>query len=123
MTVNIFAYLLIFLNPAARELFLDRGARPRAPKSGTRNKGLRWDWSVFLSRKQAFSKKKVFDGFGAFFLSRKQAFSKKCLRRIWERFLVPKMAQDTGLRGAKVAQRAKIFPGGRGGCPTSRAYV
>jgi len=34
----------------ARQLFLERGTRPRAPKSGTRNKGLRWNWSVFCPK-------------------------------------------------------------------------
>jgi len=79
----------------ARELFLDRGARLRAPKSGPRNKGLRWNWSVSLSRIQAFSKKKIkikkcLRRIWIVFLSRKQATSvlqKKGLRRIWSVFL------------------------------------
>jgi len=89
----------------ARELFLDRGARPRAPKSGTRNKGIRWNWNVFLSRKQAFSKKikKVFAGFGAF----------SC----------PKNGSGYRSQGGKSRPwGAKIFPGGAAAPPTSRAY-
>jgi len=40
----------------AGPIFGQGGARPRSPKSGTRNSGLRWNWRVFLSRKQEFSK-------------------------------------------------------------------
>jgi len=65
----------------ARELFLDRG--------GGQDR----------ERQNRESEIKVFTGFGAF-LSRKQAFSKKKSSPDLERFFVPKMAQDTGLRGA-----------------------
>jgi len=42
------------------------GARPRAP-SGTRNKVLRWYWSVFCPEKKRSQKKKVSAGLGASF--------------------------------------------------------
>jgi len=45
-------------------------------------------------------------------LTQKQAFSKKKVFAGLELFFVPKMAQDTSLRGAKVAQGGdKISPG------------
>jgi len=42
----------ITLQRVARELqyFRTGGARPRAPKSGTRNKVLRWNWIVFVPK-------------------------------------------------------------------------
>jgi len=42
------------------------GARPTAQKSETRNKGLRWNWSVFFIPKTSVLQKKVFAEFGAF---------------------------------------------------------
>jgi len=30
--------------------YMGGGARPRAPKSGTQNKVLRWNWSVFYPK-------------------------------------------------------------------------
>jgi len=83
----------------------------------------------FLSQKQAFSKKKkVFAGLGVSFCPKNKCFlnKKKGLRRIRSVFFVPKLAQDTTLRGgAKVAQggpnyfqRGQLPPLP----PTSRAY-
>jgi len=73
-------------------------------------------WSVFLSQKQAFSKnKKGLRRIWSVFLSQKQAFSKKKVFVGLEAFFVPKMAQDTSLRGAKAAQGghniSRISPG------------
>jgi len=77
----------------ARELFLDRAARPRAPKSGTRYRGLRWNWRVFLSGKQAFTHQKkrsspdlehLFDPKTSVLQKKK----KKGLRRIWRVFFL-----------------------------------
>jgi len=53
-------------------------------------KGLRRNWSVFLSLKQTFSKKE-----------------KKGLRRNYKHFFVTKIAQDTSLKGGR------SHPGGR----------
>jgi len=61
-----------------------------------KNKGFRRIWSVSLTQKQAFSKKKVFAGYGVFFN--------------------PKMAQDTSMRGAKVVQGCQNISRG-GSCP------
>jgi len=97
----------------------------------------------FLSRKQAFSKKKVFAGFGVFFCPENKRFPKKVyagfgaffvpktsvlqIKRFLldlERFLVLNMAQDTGLRGGKSCSGGgggRNSPGGS--CPpTSRTY-
>jgi len=102
----------------ARELFLDRGGKSEIAKIGNakqrstlelenlfvpktsvlQKKGLRRIWSIFLARKHRFSKKKVF-------------------RLILERFLVPNMAHDTGLRGSKSRPEGRPLP------PTSRAYA
>jgi len=95
--------------------FWTGGARPiRAPKSGTRNKGLRWNWERFFVPKTSVLQKKGLLLIWSVSLSRKQAFSKKKRRSSpdLERFLVPKMAQDVGLRGGKSRPGgAKIFPG------------
>jgi len=97
----------------ARELFLDRGARPRSPKSGTRNKGLRWNWRVFLSLKQAFSKKKVFT---EHFLAREFRFSKKkVFAGFWSVFLSQTWL-TTQISGGISAGGQLQLP------PTSRAY-
>jgi len=124
-----------YRQPVAQELFWTGGAKPRAPKSGTRNKGLRWNWSdfcpekkrspkkglrrirsVFLSWKEAFSKKKGIRRIRSDFLSWQQAFSKKKVFPGFGRIFVPKIAQDTSLRGAKVAQRGPKYLQG-GSCP------
>jgi len=60
-------------------------------------------------------------------LSRKEALSKtkKSSSPDWERFFVSKMAQDTSLRGEKVAQGGQSISRGAAAppCPpTSRAY-
>jgi len=74
-----------------------------------------------LSQKQAFSKKKkVFAGFGVSLftknkrsLKKNKKIKKKVFAGIDAFFFVPKMAQDTSLRGAKVAQGGpKISPEG-----------
>jgi len=69
------------------------GARPRAPKSGKRNK-------VLVPKTSVLQKIKI-----------KIKKSSPDLKR----FLVPKMAQDTGLRGAKISPGEQLPP-------TSRAY-
>jgi len=72
--------------------------------------------AFFCPENKRSPKKKVFAGLGAFF--------KRSLRRIWA-FFVPKMVQDTSLRGAKVAQEGQNISRG-GSCPpwlpTFRAY-
>jgi len=90
------------------------GGKPRAPKSGTRNKVLRWNWSVFCPKNKRSLKKE-----------------KKGLRRIRSVFLSQKWLRIEVSGGAKVAQeRPKYLQGGscpllRGHpCPpTSRAYA
>jgi len=54
-----------------------------------------------LSRKEAFSRKKVFAGLEAFFVPKTSVLQKKGVFAGFGRFFVPKMAQDTSLRGGK----------------------
>jgi len=54
------------LTNGAETIFWTGGARPRAPKSGTRNRGLHWNWRVFNRPGNKRSQKKVFAGFGTF---------------------------------------------------------
>jgi len=97
----------------ARELFLDKGARPRASKSGARNRGLRWNWRVYLSRKQAFCKKKGLRRIWNIFLARKHRFSqKKVFAGFWSVFLSQTWLTTQVSGGAKFAQGAKISSGG-----------
>jgi len=94
----------------AQKLFLDRGGgggKEGGPKTGGH-------------------KKKVFAGLGPFFClcpSNRRSL-KKMSSPDMKRFFAPKiMAQNTGLRGVKVAQvGAKIFPGRAAASPTFRAY-
>jgi len=85
-------------NSGAGTIFGQGGARPRSPKSGTRNRGLRCNWRVFVSRKQAFSKKKR----SSHFFDPKTSFlQKKSFRWILGRCFVLNTAHDTGLSGGK----------------------
>jgi len=97
----------------ARELFLDRGSRPSAPKSGTRNtvKVFAGIGAFFVPETRVLQKKKkkVFAGFGA--------LKKKGLCRI-----CPKNGSGYRSQGGKSRPgEAKIIPGGQLP-PTSRAY-
>jgi len=74
--------------------FWTGGARPIAPKSGTRNKGLELELERFLSRKQRSPKKRSSPDL--------------------ERFLVPKMGSGDKFQGGggqKSLMGAKISPG------------
>jgi len=113
----------LFWDPqaVAGGLFLNRGgARPKAPKSGTRKKGLRWNWSIFCPENERSPKKRSLPDLERFFLSQKQAFSKKKeqIKRSsleLERFLSRKWLRYRS-QGAKVAQGGpKYFQGGS--CP------
>jgi len=105
---------------------LDRGGKIEFAKIGNAKQR-----STLELESHWFSKKKVFAGFGAFFDSKTSILKKKIfagfraffgpktldsqkkkrgLRRILERFLVPNMAHDTGLRVAKVAQGGQLPP-------------
>jgi len=84
-------------NSGAETIFGRRGgreeARPKAPKSGTRRKESSLELERFLSRKNERSPKKR---------------SSLDLERF---FFVPKIAQDTGLRGGKIRPgEATYFP-------------
>jgi len=69
---NIDEWDFVISSPVALELFLDRGegktggARPGAPKSRTRNKGLRRNWSVFCPKIKRSPKKRSSSGSGAY---------------------------------------------------------
>jgi len=83
----------------------------------------RGNYSIFgqgrkdRKRQNREREKKVFAGYGAFFCPENKRSSKKRSSPDLERFSVPKMAQDTGIRGG-----GKSRPGGR--CsPTSHAYA
>jgi len=109
LTVSLFSRL-----SRAGTILGQGGARPRAPKSGTRNKALRWNWSVFFVPKRSVLKKKVFAGFGEFFCPKKSKRSPK--KKVFAglgAFFVPKMAQDTSLGAA-----APLLP-----APMSRLHV
>jgi len=82
VAVTVATYYYTYSLSVARELFLDRGARPRAPKLGTRNKGLRWNWSAFFVPKRSVlqRKKKVFARVGASSCPEKMRSPKKKCR-------------------------------------------
>jgi len=89
--------------------FWTRGGKTKIAKIGTRNRGLRWNWRVFSSRKQAFSKKKGLRRNWSIFWPENFGSPKKGLRRILERCLVPNAAHDTGLREGKIRLGHKTF--------------
>jgi len=122
------------LNTVARKLFLDRGGGGQDRERQIRELGnakLRSTLeleSPFVP-KTSVLQKKVFAGFGAFFwpenIGSPKNKNKKDLRRILERFLVPNMAHNTGLKGGKSRPGgAKISPEGQLPPlpPTFRAY-
>jgi len=82
-----------------RKVFLNRGGQDRERQNRERKIEVYAGNGVFLSRKQAFSKRKKKG------LRRVLQKNKKGLRRILERFLVPNMAHDTGLRGGQKSPR------------------
>jgi len=113
-----------YKNSGAGTIFGRGGARPRAPKSGTQNIGLRWNWSVFLSRKEAYSKKKVFAGLGAFSVPKRGVLQKKVFAG-FGRFLSQKWLRIQVSGSKSRPGGAKIPPGEQPPpcLPTSRAHV
>jgi len=128
----------------AQELFLDRGGKNESVKIGNAKLRSSLELERFLSRKQAFSKKKVFAGIGAFFVPitnnlKKKVFAgfgaffcpenkrspkKKGLHRIWNVLLSQIWLRIQVSGGKSRPGEAKISPGGQlPPCPpTSRAY-
>jgi len=97
---------------------------PENKRSPKKKKDLRRIWSVFLSHKQALSKKRRI---WSDFLSRKQAFSKKRSSPNLERFSVPKNGsgyRSLGGRGGgqKSPRRGQNISVGAAALPTSRSY-
>jgi len=71
-------------------------------------------WGQDRERQNREREIEVFAGIGAFFVPKTSVLQQKRSSPDLKRFLVPKMAQDTGLRGSKVAQgRPKYFQGGQ----------
>jgi len=121
--------------------FWTGGARPRAPKSGTRNKSLRWNWSVFCPEKKRSPKKKFFAGLWASFCpGKKRSPKNKKKLLVLKRSVLEKKRSSLDLGvflsqkwlriqvsggGQKSPRGAKISPGGQlPPCPpTSRAYA
>jgi len=87
--------------------------RPRSPKSGTRNRGLCWNWRVFCPENKRSPKKSLRQIWSIFLAGKLRFFKEKGLCRILERCLVPNRAHDTGLRkgGKSCPGEAKISPG------------
>jgi len=97
-----------------------RGARPRATKSRTQNRCLRWNWRVFLSGNKRSPKKKVFAGFEAFIWPENIHSPKKRSLPDFGAFFIPKHGSRHRSQrgGAKVAQGGQnISRGALPSCP------
>jgi len=93
--------------------FRTGGARPRARKSGTRNRVPRWKWIVFLTQKQVFSKKKGLHRNWSV-LTQNKAFSNITFRNL-ETFFGLKNGPGYKSEGGKSRPGggAKLSPGGQ----------